>query len=47
MVRSVSANLINMNIREKGLGGIDWINLAWLRDQWWALVNMVVNLWVL
>jgi hypothetical protein len=25
-------------------GGMDWIDLAWGRDQWRALVNMVMNL---
>jgi hypothetical protein len=25
---------------------VDWILLAQDRDQWWALVNMVMNLWV-
>jgi hypothetical protein len=44
MVRSVSANLIKIDIREKELSGIDWINLTRHRDRWWALVNMVVNL---
>jgi hypothetical protein len=46
-VRIVSDNLIKMDIREKGLGGIDWINLARHGDQWWALVHMVMNLQVL
>jgi len=27
-----------------GLGGIDWTDLAWDRDRWWALVNAVMNL---
>jgi hypothetical protein len=26
--------------------GMDWIDLAQNRDQWWALVNTVMNLWV-
>jgi hypothetical protein len=25
-------------------GGMDWINLAQDRDQWWDLVNGVMNL---
>jgi hypothetical protein len=37
---------IEMNVREVGWGGIDWIDLAQDRDQWRALVNMVMNLWV-
>jgi hypothetical protein len=24
-------------------GGVDWIGLAKDRDQWWALVNAVIN----
>jgi hypothetical protein len=35
-----------MGIRELGWGGIDWIDLAQDRDQWRALVNMVMNLQV-
>jgi hypothetical protein len=30
--------------REVGWGGMDWIDLAEDRDQWWALLNTVVNL---
>jgi hypothetical protein len=26
---------------------LDWIHLAQDRDQWWALVNMIMNLQVL
>jgi hypothetical protein len=29
-----------------GWGGMDWIDLAQDRDQWRALVNMVMKLWV-
>jgi hypothetical protein len=35
-----------MDPREIGWGGIDWIVLAQDRDQWRALVNAVMNLWV-
>jgi hypothetical protein len=35
-----------MDLRETGWGGMDWIDLAQDRDQWRALVNMVMNLWV-
>jgi hypothetical protein len=37
---------IKTDLREIGLGGLDWINLAQDRDQWRALVNMVMNLQV-
>jgi hypothetical protein len=35
-----------MDLREIGWGGMDWIDLAQDRDQWGALVNMVMNLQV-
>jgi hypothetical protein len=38
---------IRMDLREIGLGSVDWIQLAQDRDRWWALVNAVMNLWVL
>jgi hypothetical protein len=33
-------------LREVGWKVVDWINLAQDRDQWWAFVNTVMNLWV-
>jgi hypothetical protein len=44
--RSRRVDNIKMNLREIGWGGIDWIGLAQNRDQWRALVNTVINLWV-
>jgi hypothetical protein len=38
---------IKINLRERGRGGMDWIDLAQDRDQWRALVNTVMNLRVL
>jgi hypothetical protein len=35
---------IKMHLRELGWGGMDWIHLAQDRDQWGALVDMVMNL---
>jgi hypothetical protein len=35
-----------MNLREIGWDGMDWIDVAQDRDQWRALVNMVLYLWV-
>jgi hypothetical protein len=35
---------IKMDLREIGWGGMDWIHVAQDRDQWRALVNMVMNL---
>jgi hypothetical protein len=38
---------IKMNLREIGWGSVEWIQLAQDRDWWQALVNMVMNPWVL
>jgi hypothetical protein len=35
---------IRMDLRETGLGGVDWIRLAQDRDLWLAVVNAVMNL---
>jgi hypothetical protein len=35
---------IKTDLREIGLDGMDWIDVAQDRDQWRALVNMVMNL---
>jgi hypothetical protein len=35
-----------MNLRKIGLEDVYWIHLDWDRDQWQALVNMVMSLWV-
>jgi hypothetical protein len=37
---------IKMDLREIGWDGVDWIELAQDMDQWRALVNTVMNLWV-
>jgi hypothetical protein len=37
---------IKIYLRETGWDGMDWVNLAQDRDQWRALVNMGINLWV-
>jgi hypothetical protein len=33
-----------MDLREIGLDGVDWMDMAQDRDQWRALVNTVLNL---
>jgi hypothetical protein len=38
---------IKMDLREIGLGGVDWIRLAQDRDRWRAVVSAVMNLRVL
>jgi hypothetical protein len=35
---------IKIDLREIGWGGVDWIDLAYDRDQWRALVNAVMSL---
>jgi hypothetical protein len=40
-------NGIRMDLREIGWGSAEWIQLAQDRNQWWALVNTAMNLWVL
>jgi hypothetical protein len=32
-----------MGLQELGLGGLDWIDVAEVRESWWALVNVVTN----
>jgi hypothetical protein len=38
---------IRMDLREIGLGDVDWIRLAQDRDRWRAVVSTVMNLRVL
>jgi hypothetical protein len=38
---------LRMDLRKIGWGGIEWIQLAQDRGLWRALVNTVMNLWVL
>jgi hypothetical protein len=38
---------IRMDLREIGLGDIDWIRLSKDRDRWRAVVSVVMNLRVL
>jgi hypothetical protein len=37
---------VKMDLREAGSGDMDWIDVTQKRDQWRALVNAVMNLWV-
>jgi hypothetical protein len=37
---------IRMDLREIGLGGVDWIRLAQDRDRWRAVVSAMMNLLV-
>jgi hypothetical protein len=38
---------IRMDLREIGLGGVDWIRLAQDMDRWRAVVSAVMNIQVL
>jgi hypothetical protein len=38
---------IRMDLREIGLGGVDWIRLSQDRDRWRTVVSAVMNLRVL
>jgi hypothetical protein len=38
---------VRTDLREIGLGGVDWIRLAQDRDRWRAVVSAVMNLRVL
>lgn len=35
------------DLEEMGWEAGDWINLAQIRDKWWAVVNMVTNIRIL
>jgi hypothetical protein len=37
-------NNIKMDLRERGLDAVDWIDLTQDRDQWRALVDTVINI---
>jgi transposase len=37
---------IKMDLRDIGIDGANWIQLAQDRVQWWAFMYTVVNLWV-
>jgi hypothetical protein len=38
---------IRIDLGKSGWGGVEWIQLAQNRHQWWAVVSVVVNLRVL
>jgi hypothetical protein len=37
---------IKVDLQEVGYEGVDWIELVLDRDRWWALVVVVMNIWV-
>jgi hypothetical protein len=42
---SEDQGIYGMDIRETGHEGVDWMHMAWFRDQWHTLVNTVMNFW--
>jgi hypothetical protein len=38
--------ILKWTLREAEWNGVDWLDLPQDRDQWWALVNTVMNLQV-
>jgi hypothetical protein len=38
------ADNIKIDLREIGWDGMDWIDLAWDRNQWRTVVNTVINI---
>jgi hypothetical protein len=42
--RRIWVNNINLDLGERTWNGMNWIDPALDRDQWRALVNMVINL---
>jgi hypothetical protein len=40
-------DVVRMDLREIGLGSVDWIRLSQDRDRWRAVVSAVMNLRVL
>jgi hypothetical protein len=41
--RDIIEDYLFMHLREIGWEGVDWMHLAQDRDQWLALVNIVMN----
>jgi hypothetical protein len=38
---------VEMDLREIGWDGLDWIYMAQNRDQWRTVVNAIMSIWVL
>jgi hypothetical protein len=37
---------LTIDLKEMAWEGVDWIHMAQDRDQWWVLVDTVMNHWV-
>ena len=46
-MHGMNIKVSKMDLQKVGCGGMDWINLAQDRDRCLALVNAVMNVWVL
>jgi hypothetical protein len=46
-IKCRGVDIVKIYLTETGWDGVDWIDMAQDRDQWRALVNMVLNLQVL
>jgi hypothetical protein len=44
VTRYIWENNIRMDLREIGWEGAGWMHLKRDKDQWWAHVNVVINL---
>jgi hypothetical protein len=44
--RQIWEHNIKMYLKETGKEGVEWVHLAQDRDQEWALLYLVMNLWV-
>jgi hypothetical protein len=38
---------IKVDLKEIGREGVDWMHLAQDINRWWAVVNIIMKLWVL
>jgi hypothetical protein len=45
-VRHSSEDNIEMNLKELGCEGVDWIHLSHITIQWWVLMTTAVNILV-
>ena len=46
MIAGTAEQTDKMDLQEVGRGGMDWIELAQIRESWQVLVNVVMNLLV-
>jgi hypothetical protein len=44
--RHSSEDIIEMDLKELGYDGVDWIHLSYITIQWWVLMTTVMNILV-